>query len=64
MEPHRSITITQSMFVTLGQGTLWDVYKIGRVIGQSAYGEVRSCKHRQMKLKRAVKIVKKEKLSR
>jgi calcium-dependent protein kinase len=52
------------MFVQAGRGTLRDVYKIGKVIGQGTFGEVRKCKHRQMKLHRAVKIIKKDLLSR
>jgi len=36
------------------------VYKIGKVLGEGAFGEVRLCTHRETKEKRAVKVLKKE----
>lgn len=48
------------MFVQKTQGTLRDVYKIGSVLGEGAFGEVRLCTHRETKEKRAVKVLKKE----
>ena len=54
------VKIGSQMFVTKGEGTLRDVYKIGKVLGEGAFGEVRLCTHRQSKEKRAVKLLKKE----
>ena len=48
------------MFVKEGTGTLRDMYKVGKVLGEGAYGEVRICTHRDTKQKRAVKVLKKE----
>lgn len=48
------------MFVGVGQGTLRDVYKIGRKLGEGSYGEVRLATHRASKCKRAVKVLKKD----
>lgn len=54
------VKISSTQFVTKGEGTLRDVYKIGKVLGEGAFGEVRLCTHRQTKEKRAVKVLKKE----
>jgi calcium-dependent protein kinase len=48
------------MFVQKSAGTLRDIYKIGHVLGEGAFGEVRLCTHRDTKEKRAVKVLKKE----
>ena len=48
------------MFVQKSEGTLRDAYKIGKVLGEGAFGEVRLCTHRETKEKRAVKVLKKE----
>jgi len=48
------------MFVNKTSGTLRDIYKIGKVLGEGAFGEVRLCTHRDTKEKRAVKVLKKE----
>ena len=52
--------IAGQMFVQRTAGTLRDVYKIGSVLGEGAFGEVRLCTHRETKEKRAVKVLKKE----
>lgn len=52
--------VSGQMFVQKTQGTLRDVYKIGSVLGEGAFGEVRLCTHRETKEKRAVKVLKKE----
>ena len=54
------VKVSSQMFVLKGEGTLRDVYKIGKVLGEGAFGEVRLCTHRQSKEKRAVKLLKKE----
>lgn len=57
-----TIKINQQQFVTKQEGTLRDIYKIGKVLGEGAYGEVRLVTHRDSKEKRACKVLKKEKL--
>ena len=54
------IKVDAQMFINKGDGTLRDVYKIGKVLGEGAFGEVRLCTHRTSKEKRAVKVLKKE----
>lgn len=51
------IKVQSSQFVQEQQGTLRDVYKIGKVLGEGAFGEVRLCTHRVTKEKRAVKVL-------
>ena len=48
------------MFVTKGTGTLRDTYKIGKILGEGAFGEVRLCTHRESGEKRAVKVLRKD----
>jgi len=48
------------MFVGVAQGTLRDVYKIGRKLGEGSYGEVRKATHRASRARRAIKVLKKE----
>ena len=47
------------MFVH-SDGELTDHYKIGPVIGDGSFGEVRQCTHRVTKEKRAVKVLRKK----
>jgi calcium-dependent protein kinase len=54
------VKIGAKMFVAKSEGTLRDMYKIGKVLGEGAFGEVRLCTHRSSKEKRAVKVLKKE----
>ena len=54
------VKVNSQMFVNKQDGTLRDIYKIGKVLGEGAFGEVRLCTHRQTKEKRAVKVLKKE----
>merc|ERR1711885_28643 len=54
------VKVSAQMFVAKGEGTLRDSYKIGKVLGEGAFGEVRLCTHRTTKEKRAVKVLKKE----
>lgn len=56
----KDIKVSSTMFVNKQDGTLRDVYKIGKVLGEGAFGEVRLCTHRVTKEKRAVKVLKKE----
>ena len=54
------LKISSQVFVSKGEGTLRDQYKIGKVLGEGAFGEVRLCTHRFSNEKRAVKVLKKE----
>ena len=53
------VKVKGNMFITKGDGTLRDTYKIGKVLGEGAFGEVRLCTHRESGEKRAVKVLKK-----
>lgn len=46
-------------FVGKTQGRLRDFYRIGKVIGQGNFGEVRMCVHRETGAHRAVKVLRK-----
>ena len=52
--------LSHKMFVQEGVGLFRSNYKIGKVLGEGAYGEVRQCTHRESKQKRAVKVLKKD----
>ena len=60
MVDQHNVKIGSKMFVAKTEGTLRDIYKIGKVLGEGAFGEVRLCTHRETKEKRAVKVLKKE----
>lgn len=60
MVDNQKVKVSSNMFVQKQEGTLRDVYKIGKVLGEGAFGEVRICTHRETKEKRAVKVLKKE----
>ena len=53
------VKVDSTMFVKKGDGTLRDSYKIGKVLGEGAFGEVRLCTNRETGEKRAVKVLKK-----
>ena len=38
-------------------------YKIGRVLGEGSFGQVRIAMHRQANIKAAIKIIRKDKIS-
>ena len=44
-------------------GNIKDRYKIGQVLGEGSFGQVRIAMHRQANVKCAIKIIKKEKIS-
>ena len=60
MVESNKVKVNSEMFVKKTEGTLRDIYKIGKVLGEGAFGEVRLCTHRETKEKRAVKVLKKE----
>jgi len=65
--PTQEVVITQtahagvraSDFVGRTQGKLRDHYRIGKVLGTGAFGEVRMCVHRESGAQRAVKVLRK-----
>jgi len=60
MVDNNGVKVNSHMFVNKQDGTLRDVYKIGKVLGEGAFGEVRLCTHRETGEKRAVKVLKKD----
>jgi calcium-dependent protein kinase len=54
-----SIHINASRFVGKTEGKLRDFYRIGKVLGEGAFGEVRLCVHRDSGAQRAVKVLRK-----
>ena len=56
------VKVQSTMFVKKGDGTLRDFYKIGKVLGEGAFGEVRLCTNRETGEKRAVKVLKKDQM--
>lgn len=62
VERHTSsniVTTSASDFVGKTQGRLRDFYRIGKVLGTGAFGEVRMCVHRESGAQRAVKVLRK-----
>jgi calcium-dependent protein kinase len=55
--------IKQSMFVGKTEGSFREKYRVGKIIGQGAFGEVRICIHRESGGRRCLKVLKKKKLS-
>jgi calcium-dependent protein kinase len=53
------ITINASTFVAQNAGKLRDYYRIGKMLGSGAFGEVRMCVHRDTGAQRAVKVLRK-----
>eukprot|EP00178_Gracilaria_changii_P009440 TRINITY_DN2762_c0_g1_i1.p1 TRINITY_DN2762_c0_g1~~TRINITY_DN2762_c0_g1_i1.p1 ORF type:complete len:258 (-),score=46.40 TRINITY_DN2762_c0_g1_i1:159-932(-) len=52
-------TFKQSDLVHLNPGKLRDFYRIGKMLGSGAFGEVRMCVHRETGAQRAVKVLRK-----
>lgn len=57
------LKINKSDFILVNSGKFRDYYQLGQVLGTGAFGEVRKCVSRTSKLIRAVKIIKKESMS-
>lgn len=53
------INVTHSMFVGKHDGKLRDFYKVGKVLGEGAFGQVRVAQNRDSGAKRAVKMLNK-----
>ena len=59
MESKDNIKIKASNFVMQHAGKLRDHYRIGKMLGSGAFGEVRVCVHRESGAQRAVKVLRK-----
>mmetsp|Transcript_1019 Transcript_1019/g.1302 ORF Transcript_1019/g.1302 Transcript_1019/m.1302 type:complete len:258 (-) Transcript_1019:724-1497(-) len=53
------VKINAAKFVGKTEGKLRDFYRIGKVLGEGAFGEVRLCVHRDSGAQRAVKVLRK-----
>jgi calcium-dependent protein kinase len=54
-----TIKINKSNFISINSAKLREVYRIGKMLGQGAFGEVRVCMHRESGAQRAVKVLRK-----
>ena len=54
-----NVKIKSSNFVMQHAGKLRDYYRIGKMLGSGAFGEVRVCVHRESNNQRAVKVLRK-----
>jgi len=54
-----SVKIKSSNFIAQHAGKLRDHYRIGKMLGSGAFGEVRVCVHRESGAQRAVKVLRK-----
>mmetsp|Transcript_1056 Transcript_1056/g.1953 ORF Transcript_1056/g.1953 Transcript_1056/m.1953 type:complete len:494 (-) Transcript_1056:28-1509(-) len=57
------LTISKSDFIQSNNGKFRDNYQIGQLLGQGAFGEVRKCINRKTRVIRAVKLIRKESMS-
>lgn len=62
VEPSANLGVRGSDFVTQNSGKLRDFYRIGKLLGQGAFGEVRMCVSRNSGETRAVKVLKKSQM--
>lgn len=51
------IDVSQAMFIGKAEGKLRDFYKVGKVLGEGAFGQVRVAQNRDSGAKRAVKML-------
>jgi calcium-dependent protein kinase len=58
--PHSELVVSPANFVIANSKTFQEVYRMGKVIGSGAFGEVRRAIHRDTNEARAVKIFRKE----
>jgi calcium-dependent protein kinase len=59
MEPTEEVKISAKDFVSKKVGKIRDFYRIGKVLGSGAFGEVRLCLHKDTQSQRAVKVLRK-----
>lgn len=59
METTEEVKISAKDFVSKKVGKIRDFYRIGKVLGSGAFGEVRLCLHKDTQSQRAVKVLRK-----
>eukprot|EP00345_Euplotes_harpa_P010807 CAMPEP_0168333498 /NCGR_PEP_ID=MMETSP0213-20121227/9643_1 /TAXON_ID=151035 /ORGANISM="Euplotes harpa, Strain FSP1.4" /LENGTH=392 /DNA_ID=CAMNT_0008337833 /DNA_START=1 /DNA_END=1175 /DNA_ORIENTATION=+ len=59
MESKEDFKLSASGFVSKKVGKIRDYYRIGKVLGSGAFGEVRLCLHKDTQSQRAVKVLRK-----
>ena len=59
IQKKNTIKVTASDFVKINEGNLREFYRIGKMLGSGAFGEVRMCVHRESGSQRAVKVLRK-----
>lgn len=59
MEGQEEVKISAKDFVSRKVGKIRDHYRIGKVLGSGAFGEVRLCLHKDTQSQRAVKVLRK-----
>ena len=59
MDKKIDINISAKSFISQHVGKLRDHYRIGKMLGSGAFGEVRVCVHRESHAQRAVKVLRK-----
>ena len=59
MEGQEEVKISAKDFVSRKVGKIRDHYRIGKVLGSGAFGEVRLCLHKDTQTQRAVKVLRK-----
>lgn len=57
------LQINKADFIHSNVGNFRDMYSIGAMLGQGAFGEVRKCVQRTTKVARAVKIIRRDAMS-
>jgi calcium-dependent protein kinase len=59
-ENNAKINVAHNIFVSLKKGLITDYYKVGKTLGEGAYGKVYQVQHRTTGLIRAMKAIKKK----
>ena len=59
-EKIKEIVLQPGSFVNENENKFADIYRLGKKIGTGTFGEVRLCYHREINIKRAVKIIRKD----
>jgi|JI10StandDraft_1071094.scaffolds.fasta_scaffold364048_1 calcium-dependent protein kinase len=59
MEHHEEFKFSATDLVSKKGGKIRDYYRIGKVLGSGAFGEVRLCLHKESQAQRAVKVLRK-----
>lgn len=60
VDTNAKINVAHNIFVSLKKGLITDYYKVGKTLGEGAYGKVYQVQHRTTGLIRAMKAIKKK----